>query len=61
MKKLTLMVEDLEVTSFETESPRGDRGTVAGHALSGFTCVDCRTVFCDTIPTRHGTCCTPLA
>jgi hypothetical protein len=60
MKKLTLAVEELEVTSFETETGADGRGTVAAHGASGFTCIDCRTVFCDTIPTRHGTCCTPI-
>jgi len=61
MKKLTLMVEELEVTSFETQAGADERGTVAAHVASGLTCIDCRTRLCDTVPTRDGTCCTPLA
>ncbi len=59
LKKLALVVEELVVTSFETQSEADGRGTVAAHVASGFTCIDCGTVLCDTIPTRHGTCCTP--
>jgi hypothetical protein len=60
MKKLALVVEELEVTSFETQASNADHGTVAAHGLSGFTCVDCQTLRCGTIPTRDGTCCTSL-
>jgi hypothetical protein len=49
MKKLMLDVDELKVTSFETET----RGTVAAHVLSGLSCP------CPTRPTRN-TCCTPL-
>jgi hypothetical protein len=62
MKKMKLAVEELRVDSFETNESGTPRGTVAAHGVSGFTCVDCRTVFfCDTVPTRDGTCCTPIA
>lgn len=54
MKKLKMAVEELKVTSFETETRDGERGTVAAHAFSGFSCP------CPTLPTRN-TCCTPLA
>ncbi|HYH83574.1 MAG TPA: hypothetical protein VEX86_27515 [Longimicrobium sp.] len=58
MNKLTLAVEELKVDSFETEEQGAARGTVAGHALSGFTCVNCETwLRCPTILTRD--CCTP--
>ncbi len=60
MKKLTLAVEELRITSFETEASGAGRGTVAAHGASGFTCIDCQTLRCGTIPTRDGTCCTPL-
>jgi len=60
MKKLTLTVEELEVASFETEALGAGRGTVAAHGVSGFTCYDCQTLRCGTIPTRDGTCCTPV-
>ena len=53
MDKLTLALDELQVTSFETEKKDEARGTVAAH-LSGFTCPACPTV-----PTRYGTCCTP--
>lgn len=53
MKKLTLAIEELEVASFETETHGGDRGTVAAHGLSGYSCP------CPTLPTRY-TCCTPI-
>ena len=52
MKKLKMVLEELEVTSFETEVKDDQAGTVAAH--SGFTCPACPTV-----PTRYGTCCTP--
>ncbi|HET7234286.1 MAG TPA: pinensin family lanthipeptide [Longimicrobium sp.] len=51
MKKLAMTIEDLVVTSFETEAEGEERGTVAAH-LSGFTCPYCKTVL-----TRD--CCTP--
>jgi hypothetical protein len=54
MKKVKLMIEELEVSSFETETKDDGRGTIAAHGLSGFTCPACPTV-----PTRYGTCCTP--
>jgi len=53
MKKLKMMLEELKVTSFETEAKDDQAGTVAAH-FSGFTCPACPTV-----PTRYGTCCTP--
>jgi len=56
MKKLTLAVEELEVTSFETVTKDGGRGTIAAYGLSGFTCP-----LCPTVPTHDGTCCTPIA
>jgi len=31
MRKLKLEIEELEVTSFETQAADGERGTVAGH------------------------------
>ena len=52
MKKLKMVLEELEVTSFETEVKDEETGTV--HGFSGFTCPACPTV-----PTRYGTCCTP--
>lgn len=54
MQKLKMTVEELEVTSFETEAKDEQPGTVAAHGFSGFTCPACPTV-----PTRYGTCCTP--
>lgn len=54
MNKLKMTVENLEITSFETEPKDAGQGTVAAHGLSGFTCPACPTV-----PTRYGTCCTP--
>ena len=54
MKKLAMTVEELEVTSFETEAKEDEGGTVAAHDFSGYTCPRCPTV-----PTRDGTCCTP--
>ncbi len=53
MKKLTLDVETLEVSSFPTEPAWEERGTVDGFAISGLapTCRSC--------PTRVNTCCTP--
>ncbi|HEU4455782.1 MAG TPA: hypothetical protein VFR81_22145 [Longimicrobium sp.] len=59
MKKLTLAIEELEVTSFVTEKEVDGRGTVAAHGASGLSC-PCQTLLCDTVPTRHGTCCTPV-
>jgi len=59
-KKLTLTVEELQVASFEIEARDASRGTVAAHGASGFTCYDCQTLRCGTIPTRDGTCCTPV-
>ena len=57
MKKLALAVEELKVDSFQTEEHSAGHGTVAGHALSGFTC-PCETwLRCPTILTRD--CCTP--
>jgi hypothetical protein len=53
MKKITLDVESLEVSSFETVAEEG-RGTVAAYDLSGVSCP------CQSWPTRY-TCCTPLA
>ena len=50
-----LKLEALEVTSFETEAPDAERGTVAAHELSGLTCP-----VCHSIPTRVDTCCTPV-
>lgn len=52
MKKLKMAIEELEVTSFDTETPDAERGTVAGHDVSGLTCPYCRTIL-----TRD--CCTP--
>lgn len=54
MDKLKLTVDELRVTSFDTEANGGGRGTVAAQGLSGLTCPRCPTV-----PTRDGTCCTP--
>ena len=54
MKKLRMTIEELRVTSFETEVKKDQGGTVAGHGFSGLTCPECPTV-----PTRYGTCCTP--
>lgn len=54
MNKLKMTLEELKITSFETEAKEGGQGTVAAHALSGYTCPICRTV-----PTWDGTCCTP--
>jgi hypothetical protein len=54
MEKLKLTVEELQVTSFDTETKDGEGGTVAAHGLSGLSCPRCPTV-----PTRDGTCCTP--
>ena len=54
MKKLTLAIEELEVTSFETDTKDGERGTVAAHGASGLTCPYCRTVL-------TYDCCTPIA
>lgn len=57
MKKLALVVEELTVDSFQTEQPEAERGTVAGQAASGFTCVCPTWLRCPTILTRD--CCTP--
>ena len=54
MKKLEMNVEELAVTSFETEAKDGRTGTVEAHDFSGYTCPACPTV-----PTLYGTCCTP--
>jgi hypothetical protein len=54
MKKLKMEIEDLRITSFETEAKDEQAGTVEAHDFSGFTCPACPTV-----PTRYGTCCTP--
>ena len=54
MQKLKMEIEDLQVTSFETEVKDDRAGTVEAHDFSGFTCPACPTV-----PTRYGTCCTP--
>ena len=48
MKKLTLDVDDLRVSSFETEELREAE---AAAAITGQACV--------TRPTIYGTCCTP--
>lgn len=48
MQKLTLNVEDLQVSSFETED---GREAEAAAAITGKACV--------TRPTIYGTCCTP--
>lgn len=52
MQKIRLKVDELEVASFETDTSNAERGTVAGHGASGFTCPYCRTVL------THD-CCTP--
>ena len=52
MKKLKMTIEELKVTSFETEAKDDQGGTARD--FSGFTCPACPTV-----PTRYGTCCTP--
>ncbi|HYH83573.1 MAG TPA: hypothetical protein VEX86_27510 [Longimicrobium sp.] len=57
MKKLTLEVEELTVTSFETVEPEVERGTVEGNAemmITGNypTCTTC-------LMTKVNTCCTP--
>lgn len=52
MNKLMLTLDELRVTSFETETNDGERGTVAAHGLSGLTCPHCVTIL-----TRD--CCTP--
>lgn len=54
MQKLKMEIEDLRVTSFETDETAERAGTVEAHDFSGFTCPACPTV-----PTRYGTCCTP--
>ena len=54
MKKLKMALDELEVTSFDTEPKDEQAGTVAAHDFSGLTCPACPTV-----PTRYGTCCTP--
>ena len=48
MNKLNLNVDDLRVTSFETDEP--NEGEVAA-MITGTVCV--------TRPTVYGTCCTP--
>ena len=53
MKKLAMTLEELEVTSFETETKDDEGGTVAAHGFSGFSCPRCD----PTIITRD--CCTP--
>jgi hypothetical protein len=57
VKKLTLAVEELKVDSFQIEDPDAERGTVAGHVASGFTCVCPTWLRCPTLLTRD--CCTP--
>jgi hypothetical protein len=52
MRKIKLNVDELEVASFDTEEQDTERGTIAGHDISGFTCP-----YCKTILTRD--CCTP--
>jgi hypothetical protein len=54
MQKLKMTIEELEVTSFQTETKEDQAGTVAAHGFSGYTCPACPTV-----PTRYGTCGTP--
>jgi hypothetical protein len=54
MNKLQMAIEDLEVTSFETERNDDGRGTIEAQEFSGLTCPACPSV-----PTRYGTCCTP--
>ncbi|HYH83572.1 MAG TPA: pinensin family lanthipeptide [Longimicrobium sp.] len=54
MQKLRMTLEELEVTSFETERKDEEGGTVAAHGFSGYTCPRCPSV-----PTWYGTCCTP--
>ena len=53
MEKLRLSVEDLAVTSFETDDAERDRGTVQAHMISGSYNT------CKTCPTNN-TCCTPI-
>ena len=57
MKKLTLAVEELKVDSFQIEDADAERGTVAGHGASGFTCPCPTFLRCPTLLTRD--CCTP--
>jgi hypothetical protein len=57
MKKLALAIEELKVDSFQIEEPDAERGTVAGHGASGFTCACVTWLRCPTILTRD--CCTP--
>ena len=52
MRKIKLDIDEIKVASFETETPEAERGTVAGHDISGYTCPYCKTVL-----TRD--CCTP--
>ena len=54
MHKLRMTIEELEITSFETETRNDEGGTVKANGFSGYTCPACPTV-----PTRYGTCCTP--
>lgn len=57
MKKLTLAVEELKVDSFQIEDGDAERGTVAGHGASGFSCPCPTFLRCPTLLTRD--CCTP--
>ena len=57
MRKLRLDVDDLAVTTFQTEEIDGHRGTVDGHAVTGTA------PFCQSVPTycRTGCPCTTRA